>query len=104
MKFERFRPTRLEFLEQLAVNNNRPWFQENKRRYRRDLLEPSLAFVCAFQPRLKQISPYFAASDCGSGDRSCESTATRGSPGTGSRTRRTSVLGHHNQTCKEMQR
>ena len=63
MEFERFRPTLLEFLEQLAANNNRPWFQENKGQYERDVLEPSLAFIRAFQPRLKRISPYFVASD-----------------------------------------
>lgn len=63
MKFERFHPTLLEFLEQLADNNNRPWFLENKWRYERDVLESSLAFIRAFQPRLARISPYFVASD-----------------------------------------
>jgi uncharacterized protein (TIGR02453 family) len=63
VKFERFRPTLFEFLEQLADNNNRPWFQENKQRYEREVLEPALAFIRAFQPRLKRISPYFVASD-----------------------------------------
>jgi uncharacterized protein (TIGR02453 family) len=63
MKFEGFRPTLMEFLEQLADNNNRPWFQANKGRYERDVLEPGLAFIRAFQPRLKRISPYFVASD-----------------------------------------
>ena len=62
-EFVRFRPTLIEFLEQLAANNNRPWFQANKGRYERDVLEPSLAFIRAFQPRLKRISPYFVASD-----------------------------------------
>jgi len=28
--FERFQPMLFEFLEQLADNNNRPWFQETK--------------------------------------------------------------------------
>ena len=61
--FERFRPTLFEFLEQLADNNNRPWFQENKSRYEQEVLEPAMAFIRAFQPRLKRISPYFVASD-----------------------------------------
>ena len=48
MEFEGFRPTLFEFLEELAANNNRPWFQENKGRYERDVLEP-----CAgLHPRL----------------------------------------------------
>jgi uncharacterized protein (DUF2461 family) len=63
LTFERFQPSLFEFLEQLADNNNRPWFQENKGRYERDVLKPSLAFIRAFQPRLKRISPYFVASD-----------------------------------------
>ena len=29
-KFEQFQPAFFEFLEQLADNNNRPWFQENQ--------------------------------------------------------------------------
>jgi len=62
-EFARFRPTLIEFLEELAANNNRPWFQANKGRYEREVLEPSLAFIRAFQPRLKRISPYFVASD-----------------------------------------
>ncbi len=45
MKFERFQPTLFEFLEQLADNNNRPWFQENKSRYEAEVLEPALAFI-----------------------------------------------------------
>jgi uncharacterized protein (TIGR02453 family) len=61
--FGGFKPTIFEFLEELADNNNRPWFQENKWRYDRGVLEPSLAFVRAFQSRLKRISPYFIASD-----------------------------------------
>lgn len=61
--FDRFQPTLFEFLEQLADNNNRPWFLENKLRYEQEVLEPAMAFIRAFQPRLKRISPYFVASD-----------------------------------------
>ncbi len=61
--FERFQPTLFEFLEQLAENNNRPWFQANRERYQREVLEPAMAFIRAFQTRLKRISPYFVASD-----------------------------------------
>ena len=63
MKFKQFQPAFLEFLDQLADNNNRPWFQENKLRYEDQVLEPAMAFIRAFQPRLKRISPYFVASD-----------------------------------------
>ena len=61
--FDRFQPSLFEFLEQLADNNNRPWFLENKPRYQRDVLVPALAFIRAFEPRLKKISRYFVASD-----------------------------------------
>jgi uncharacterized protein (TIGR02453 family) len=63
MEFKKFRPAIFEFLEQLAANNNRPWFHENKGRHERDVAEPALAFIRAFQPQLKRISPYFLASD-----------------------------------------
>ncbi|NQT39842.1 MAG: DUF2461 domain-containing protein [Planctomycetes bacterium] len=52
-----------QFLEELSDNNNRPWFQENKPRYEREVREPSLAFIRAFAPRLKKISPFFTADD-----------------------------------------
>jgi uncharacterized protein (TIGR02453 family) len=61
--FRRFEPRLFEFLEELADNNNRPWFQTNKWRYDRDVLEPCLAFIRAFRPRLKKISAYFMAVD-----------------------------------------
>ena len=63
MEFRRFKPTIFQFLEELADNNHRVWFQENKGRYDAEVLEPSLAFIRAFQPRLKKISAYFVASD-----------------------------------------
>ncbi len=63
MEFRRFEPTIFRFLEELADNNNRPWFQENKPRYERDVLEPSLAFIRAFAPRLRKLSRFFTAED-----------------------------------------
>jgi len=61
--FRRFEPSLLEFLDQLADHNNRPWFQENRGRYEHEVFEPCQAFIRAFKPRLKKISPYFVASD-----------------------------------------
>lgn len=63
MEFRRFEPTLFEFLEELADNNNRPWFRENQGRYEREVLGPCLAFIRAFEPRLARISKSFAASD-----------------------------------------
>ncbi|MGL6194732.1 MAG: DUF2461 domain-containing protein, partial [Thermoguttaceae bacterium] len=42
---------------------NRAWFQQNKSRYEKEVLEPSLAFIRAFRPRLKKISEFFTAVD-----------------------------------------
>ena len=63
MNFTRFDPSLFQFLEQLADHNNRPWFLEHKSRYESDVFQPCLAFIRAFAPRLKKISPYFVASD-----------------------------------------
>jgi uncharacterized protein (TIGR02453 family) len=63
MTFQRFEPSIFQFLEQLADNNNRSWFQANKWRYEGEVLEPSLAFIRAFAPKLKKLSPHFVASD-----------------------------------------
>jgi uncharacterized protein (TIGR02453 family) len=51
----------MRFLGQLKRNNNKDWFATNKSRYEQEVLFPALAFVEAFQPRLKRISPFFRA-------------------------------------------
>jgi uncharacterized protein (TIGR02453 family) len=63
VEFRRFEPTILQFLEELADNNMRVWFQKNKGRYECEVLEPCLAFVRAMKPHLKKVSPFFVASD-----------------------------------------
>ena len=67
MEFQNFESSLFQFLKQLAKNNNRVWFQENKTRYEKEVLEPSLAFIRTFRPRLKRISEYFTAIDRRSG-------------------------------------
>src|SRR5262249_1006715 len=56
-----FGPGLFSFLVDLRANNNREWFAANKDRYEEQLLEPALAFIDAFAPRLEKISPYFRA-------------------------------------------
>ena len=56
-----FGPELFSFLTDLRANNDREWFAANKDRYERDLLEPSLAFIEDFAPRLDKISPHFRA-------------------------------------------
>lgn len=55
------RPGLFEFLEGLAQNNDRAWFEDNKQRYEADVRGPLLSFVEDFDVHLKQISPHFTA-------------------------------------------
>jgi uncharacterized protein (TIGR02453 family) len=56
-----FGPELFAFLADLRANNDREWFAANKGRYEEYLLEPALAFIDAFAPRLRKISPHFRA-------------------------------------------
>ncbi len=59
--FTGFHASLVKFLTDLNGNNQREWFNKNKGRYENDVLFPALSFVEAFEPRLKQISPFFLA-------------------------------------------
>jgi uncharacterized protein (TIGR02453 family) len=56
-----FDPELFEFLADLKQHNDREWFAANKARYEADVLEPALAFIEDFAPRLEQLSPHFRA-------------------------------------------
>lgn len=49
------------FLEDLARNNNRDWFNENRERYRSSVVEPVSAFITALAPGLQSVSTHFIA-------------------------------------------
>ena len=49
------------FLRDLRQNNNRQWFQDNKRRYEDEVKDPALSFISDFGPRLRKISPHYRA-------------------------------------------
>ena len=49
------------FLKDLAKNNDRDWFAENKKRYEEHLKDPALRVIAGFAPELKKISPHFMA-------------------------------------------
>jgi uncharacterized protein (TIGR02453 family) len=53
----------MEFLVELAMNNDREWFEANKARYEAQVREPARAFVRAVGPKLEAISKHFVASD-----------------------------------------
>lgn len=56
-----FTPALFEFLSELADNNNREWFQDNKERYERDVRDALVHFVSDFGDRLREISPHMVA-------------------------------------------
>lgn len=49
------------FLQELAENNDRTWWEKNKDRYVETVREPALDFITDFAPRLNAISPHFLA-------------------------------------------
>jgi uncharacterized protein (TIGR02453 family) len=49
------------FLKELAENNNREWFQQNKKRYEEHVQGPATHFIMDFEPLLREISRHFTA-------------------------------------------
>ena len=60
-RYVNFRAETLRFLEQLAANNNREWFNENKSRYEEEVLDVALRFIQSMQDPLAEIAPRFVA-------------------------------------------
>lgn len=56
-----FNQATFSFLDELAANNNRAWFEANKPRYESLVREPALAFIAAMDPVLGEIAPHFRA-------------------------------------------
>ena len=49
------------FFAELAANNDRDWFQDNKRRYHDDVRDPLLQFISDVGPHLQKISKNMTA-------------------------------------------
>ena len=49
------------FFKELKANNERPWFEENKERYKASVVAPMSDFIAAMAPRLGKISKHFVA-------------------------------------------
>jgi len=60
-RYARFDPETIRFLEQLAANNNRKWFKENKTRYEEQVLDIALRFIQSMQDPLHDMAPHFVA-------------------------------------------
>jgi uncharacterized protein (TIGR02453 family) len=56
-----FSAATLRFLDELAANNNRAWFDANKLRYESLVREPALDFIAAMAPLLEGFAPSFRA-------------------------------------------
>ncbi|MBM4203096.1 MAG: DUF2461 domain-containing protein [Gammaproteobacteria bacterium] len=59
--FKGFPAETLKFLDQLAANNRREWFDDNKDRYEFLVREPALDFITAMEKPLTAIAPHFVA-------------------------------------------
>ena len=55
-EFTGFTPGTTEFYRELAVNNNREWFEEHKKAYQAQVLDPAQRFTAAVGRRLQELS------------------------------------------------
>jgi len=60
-RYAGFTPESLSFLEELGANNNREWFNANKRRYEEQVLDVALRFIQSMQDPLAEFAPHFVA-------------------------------------------
>ncbi len=60
-RYAAFNESSLAFLEELAANNNRDWFKENKSRYEELVLDVALRFIDSMQVPLNEFAPHFTA-------------------------------------------
>ncbi|MFA6121138.1 MAG: DUF2461 domain-containing protein [Sideroxydans sp.] len=56
-----FTKATFSFLDELAANNNKAWFEANKPRYEALVREPAFDFIEAMEPALKVFAPKFRA-------------------------------------------
>lgn len=61
MAFSGFPPAALTFLDDLARNNERTWFQAHKGEYDRSIMEPARQFVAAMAAPLSKLDPAIRA-------------------------------------------
>lgn len=56
-----FSTATFSFLDDVAANNNRAWFEANRSRYESVVREPALEFIAAMGPLLDRFAPSFRA-------------------------------------------
>lgn len=60
-RYAGFNDQTLQFLRELARNNNREWFNANKSRYEEQVLDVALRFIVSMQDPLANLAPRFVA-------------------------------------------
>lgn len=59
--FDGFSPKFMKFFRELAKNNDREWFGDNKTRFQEDVQAPISDFIEAIAPHLEKVSPHYVA-------------------------------------------
>lgn len=59
--FSGFPKDLVNFYEDLVQNNDRPWFNKNKQRYKDSVVYPMCDFIAAIAPHLDAIAPFYIA-------------------------------------------
>jgi uncharacterized protein (TIGR02453 family) len=57
MQFNGFTNATIDFLKNIAANNNRDWFEQNRKSYEEDFLEPMKLLVTDLGDTIKNIDP-----------------------------------------------
>lgn len=55
--FSGFSPAAIRYLEELAQNNNKPWFDAHRSTFDAELVRPAIAFVEGLRPALLAMDP-----------------------------------------------
>ncbi len=61
LSFRGFSPETFAYLEALAFNNDRAWFEAHRGDYERLVREPALALIRDMEPVISRISPHYTA-------------------------------------------
>ena len=61
LQFKGFSRETIDFFSDLSRNNNKEWFDRNKKNYETFVIEPARAFVTAMGERLEAVSPHIIA-------------------------------------------
>jgi len=61
MLFNGFKKEALEFLEEIKINNNKIWFEQNRQRWKEVILEPNIAYIEEMGEHLIALVPNIKA-------------------------------------------